>query len=89
MKNTYQPRLEALYKNTISKELQKELELPNVMQVPRLEKIVLNVGVKEAVTDSKVIGTVERIITAIAGQASVRTKARKSIAGFKIREVCL
>ncbi|NBV40873.1 50S ribosomal protein L5 [bacterium] len=86
MKNTYQPRLEALYKNTISKELQKELELPNVMQVPRLEKIVLNVGVKEAVTDSKVIGTVERIITAIAGQASVRTKARKSIAGFKIRE---
>jgi large subunit ribosomal protein L5 len=87
MKTTsYKPRLEVLYKEKMVKELQKELGLSNVMEVPKLSKIVLNIGVKEAVTDSKVLGTVERVLTSIAGQAAIRTKAKKSIAGFKIRE---
>ena len=87
MKTTsYKPRLEVLYKEKLVKELQTELNLSNVMEVPKLSKIVLNIGVKEAVTDSKILGVVERILTSIAGQAAVRTKAKKSIAGFKIRE---
>ncbi len=56
------------------------------MEVPKLSKIVLNVGVKEAVADSKVLKIVADVIEKIAGQAPVRTIAKKSIAGFKIRE---
>src|SRR5438552_908195 len=79
-------RLEELYISKLRPQLKKELNLSNIMQVPKLEKIVLNVGVKEAVADSRVLQTVMQTITSIAGQASVRTLARKSIAGFKIRE---
>jgi len=82
-------RLEALYKDKIRGELQKELSLENVMQVPRITKIVINTGVKEAVSDSKVLNVVKDIIDRIAGQASVKTKARQSIAGFKLREGAL
>lgn len=86
MTKAYQPRLEELYKNTLVDKLQKELNLSNVMEVPKISKIVLNIGVKEAVGDSKVLQTVERIFGMIAGQKPVRTLAKKSIAGFKIRE---
>ena len=79
-------RLEDLYLNTIRPRLKKDLNLSNIMEVPKLEKIVLNVGVKEAVSDSRVINTVMQTIDNIAGQKSVKTLARKSISGFKIRQ---
>lgn len=79
-------RLEALYKSKIHAELFTELGLENIMQVPALSKIVLNVGVKEAVTDSKAINGVKETIDQIAGQFSAKTLAKKSIAGFKLRE---
>ncbi len=79
-------RLGVQYVETIRPALQKKLGLGNVMEVPRLMKIVLNVGVKEAVADSKVLATVMKTLDTIAGQKSVKTIARKSIAGFKIRE---
>ena len=79
-------RLEELYNNKIRPELKTKLGIQNIMMVPKLLKIVLNVGVKEAVSDSKVLKTVSDVMSKIAGQAPVRTKARTSIAGFKIRE---
>lgn len=86
MKKAYQPSLEKTYKTELVSQLQKELNLANVMEVPKLSKIVLNIGVKEAVGDSKILKEVERILDLIAGQKSVRTIAKKSIAGFKIRK---
>lgn len=80
------PRLEEHYINVIRPELQKKLKLGNVMQTPKIAKIVLNVGVKEAVADNRALQTVAQILTGIAGQMPVRTEAKKSIAGFKIRE---
>lgn len=79
-------RLEELYTTKIRKELQQELEISNIMQVPKVSKIVLNVGAKEAVADSRVLGKIAATLELIAGQKTVQTKARKSIAGFKIRE---
>lgn len=79
-------RLEELYSDKIRSVLQKELNLTNVMETPKLNKIVLNVGVKDAVSDSKILQTIESVIMHIAGQKPVRTRARKSIAGFKLRE---
>jgi large subunit ribosomal protein L5 len=79
-------RLEELYKNKLRAELHKELKLKNIMQVPRISKIVLNVGVKDAVGDSKALNLVQEVVSDIAGQFSVKTRARKSIAGFKLRE---
>jgi large subunit ribosomal protein L5 len=79
-------RLEALYKETYRSALQKELGISNIMAVPRISKIVINTGVKEAVNDSKVLGKVKDMIDRISGQTSVKTTARKSIAGFKLRE---
>ncbi len=79
-------RLEDLYKEKVRSSLKEQLKLKNIMQVPRVEKIVLNMGVKDAVADSKVLKKVEDIISKIAGQVTVRTKAKKSIAGFKLRE---
>ena len=86
MDKSYKPRLEKFYKEELVAKLQKELELSNVMQVPKIEKIVLNIGVKEAVGDSKALKIVEEVLTMIAGQKTVRTVAKKSIAGFKIRK---
>ena len=80
-------RLKELYTGTIRSELLKKLELKNVMQVPKVSKIVLNVGVKDAITDSsKILQAVMDVIGRISGQKSVRTIARKSIAGFKLRQ---
>ncbi|MFC1854529.1 50S ribosomal protein L5 [Candidatus Dependentiae bacterium] len=79
-------RLDELYKSKMKKELQKELGLKNIMQVPRLLKIVLNTGVKEAVQDSKVLNNVRESIGTVAGQLAQKTYAHNSIAGFKIRE---
>ena len=79
-------RLEELYSIQLKPELQKELGLANEMQVPRVVSIVLNIGVKDAVGDSKVIAGVKDTLSKIAGQAAVATKAKKSIAGFKLRQ---
>lgn len=79
-------RLETQYTTVIRPELKKKLELGNVMQTPKISKIVLNVGVKEAVADNRALQTVSQVLSSIAGQMPVRTAAKKSIAGFKIRE---
>ena len=79
-------RLEKQYCDEIRPALMKELKIENIMGVPKVSKIVINIGVKEAVSDSKVLKVVEKTLTRIAGQKPVRTKARKSIAGFKLRE---
>jgi large subunit ribosomal protein L5 len=79
-------RLKKMYQDKICPTLQKKLNMKTSMEVPRLMKIVLNVGVGEAVADKKVLESVVAEITKISGQKPVVTKARKSIAGFKIRE---
>lgn len=79
-------RLQEFYEQNISADLQKNFNYANTMQVPRLEKIVINMGISEAVTDNKVINVAVEELKLIAGQKPVVTKARKSIAGFKIRE---
>lgn len=79
-------RLKEVYRNEIRPELQKELGLDNVMEVPCVTKITLNMGVGEAVADKKVLENAMDDLTRIAGQRPVVTRARKSVAGFKIRE---
>lgn len=79
-------RLKGFYTDKIRPELKNGLNLSNIMEVPKLEKIVLNVGVKEAVADSRILNHVMQTIDNIAGQKAVKTLAKKSIAGFKIRE---
>ncbi|WP_138469792.1 50S ribosomal protein L5 [Poseidonocella sp. HB161398] len=82
----YTPRLKALYRNEIRSKLQEEFGYKNVMMIPRLDKIVLNMGVGEAVNDTKKVKSAAEDLTAIAGQKAVITKAKKSIAGFRVRE---
>ena len=79
-------RLQQVYKEKVVPKLLKEFAYKNVMQVPRIKKITLNMGVGEAVADKKQIENAVRDMTAIAGQKPVVTKSRKSIAGFKIRD---
>lgn len=82
----YMPRLKALYRAEASGSLLKQFSFSNVMQVPRLEKIVLNVTTKEAIQNQKVLDTAADELSVIAGQKAVITKSRKSIANFKLRE---
>lgn len=79
------PRLKALYNDTIVKELQAELGLENVHQVPKLEKIVVSVGIGKNKDDKRYYETVKNTLTKITGQAPVDRMAKKSIATFKIR----
>ena len=79
-------RLHEEYKNKIKAEMLQKFGYENVMQVPRLEKVVLNMGVGEAVQDSKKVQAAVADLTLIAGQKPVVTRAKKSIAGFKLRE---
>ena len=79
------PRLKALYASQYAKELQAELELANVHQVPKLEKIVVSVGTGKSKDDKRALETVKNTLTKITGQAPVERLAKKSIAGFKIR----
>ena len=79
-------RLKELYKSEVVAKLQKEFGYENVMQVPRVTKITLNMGVGEAVGDKKQIEAAVADLEALSGQKVVVTKARKSVAGFKIRE---
>lgn len=80
------PRLKKLYEETLVDELQKELKLTNRNQVPRLEKIVLNVGLGKAKDDKKVIEVATNTLRKITGQQPIDTLAKNSIAGFKLRE---
>jgi len=79
-------RLQELYKDTIAPQLQKELGFKSLMEVPRITKITLNMGVGEAVGDKKVIDNAMGDLERISGQKAIVTKSRKSIAGFKIRD---
>jgi large subunit ribosomal protein L5 len=83
---TYTPRMKADYRERIRAAMREEFGYKNVMMIPRLDKIVLNMGIGEAVKDSKKIKSAEADLTAIAGQKAVITKAKKSIAGFRVRE---
>lgn len=82
---TTAPRLKALYDTQYKKELQAELELANVHQVPKLEKIVVSVGTGKTKDDKRMLETVKNTLTKVTGQAPVERLAKKSIAGFKIR----
>lgn len=83
---TYTPRLRAVYAETIRPAMREEFGYKNDMQIPGLDKIVLNMGVGEAVKDSKKIKSAERDLTLIAGQKPVITRAKKSVATFRVRE---
>ena len=78
--------LKEKYKSTIAPQLKEELGLDNVMEVPRITKVTLNMGVGEALGDKKVLESAVSDMTKICGQKPVVTKARRSIAGFKVRE---
>jgi large subunit ribosomal protein L5 len=82
----YIPRLRTQYEDAIKADLMKQFGYKNVMQLPKLDKVVLNMGVGEAVNDTKKVKAAAADLEKIAGQKPVITHARKSIAGFKVRE---
>ncbi len=79
-------RLKEIYKNEVAEKLQKEFGLKNAMAVPKIDKVVLNMGLGEAISNAKILDTAVEELTTIAGQKPVITKAKKSIAAFKLRE---
>jgi len=85
-KTTYVPRLKQRYVEELRERLKDELGFSTIMQVPRIEKITLNMGVGEAKTEPKALDSATEELTTIAGQRAQVRRARKSIAGFKIRE---
>jgi large subunit ribosomal protein L5 len=84
--NGYVPRLKELYRDQLRARLKDELELGSLMEVPRVTKVTLNMGVGEAKTEAKALDSAIEELTTIAGQRAHVRRARKSIAGFKIRE---
>ena len=84
--SNYVPRLKKVYKDTIAPELFKELGYKSVMQIPAIKKIVVSMGVGEALANKKLLDAAVTDIEAITGQKAVKTKAKKSIANFKLRE---
>ncbi len=82
----YTPRLKTHFRDTIRPALKEEFGYGNDLMIPRLDKIVLNMGIGEAVKDTKKVKSAQEDLTAIAGQKAVITKAKKSIAGFRVRE---
>ncbi len=82
----YRPRLKVRYRDELVPRLQRELDLRNPMQVPGLEKIVVNMGIGDSLKDARMLEAAVDDLTVITGQKPVVTKARKSIAGFKLRE---
>lgn len=80
------PRLLTQYKNEVVSRLKNEFQYKNIMQVPRLEKVVINIGVNEAKLDQKYMDAALNELTIISGQKPVLKRAKKSIAGFKVRE---
>ncbi len=84
--DNYVPRLKKVYKDTIAPELFKELGYKSTMQVPEIKKIVVSMGVGEALSNKKLLDAAVTDLTTITGQKAVKTKAKKSIANFKLRE---
>jgi large subunit ribosomal protein L5 len=82
----YSPRLKARFREQVVPSLMRELGLSNPMQVPRLEKVTLNMGVGDALKDGRMLEAAVDDLAVITGQKAIITKARKSIAGFKLRE---
>jgi large subunit ribosomal protein L5 len=82
----YKPRMKAHYEKVVREAMQKKFAYQNVMQIPRIEKIVLNMGVGEAVNDRKKVDNAQNDLALIAGQKPVQTRSTKSIATFKVRE---
>ncbi|MDA8089928.1 MAG: 50S ribosomal protein L5 [Nitrospiraceae bacterium] len=80
------PRLKETYKNEILPSLMKEYSYKNVMQAPKIEKVVINVGLGEAVQNIKLLDSVQNELTQITGQKAVQTRAKKAIATFKLRK---
>jgi len=81
----YVPRLKKIYKETIAPEMLKEFGYKSTMQIPKLEKIIVSMGVGEAIQNKKLLDAAVDTLTQITGQKAVKTKAKKSIANFKIR----
>ncbi|MFQ5562379.1 MAG: 50S ribosomal protein L5 [Parvularculaceae bacterium] len=84
--NGYAPRLKTLYNDVIRGKLNEKFGYKNPMMTPRIEKVVINIGVGDAINDRKVVDAALEDLTRIAGQKPVVTKAKKSIANFKLRE---
>src|SRR6201994_4393423 len=82
----YVPRFKQRYNETIKPELMKKFGYTNIMQVPKINKVVLNIGAGEAASDGKKIVQAQNDLTAIAGQKAIQTRSKKAIAQFKIRE---
>jgi large subunit ribosomal protein L5 len=82
----YEPRLKRVYEDVVRKQLTEKFSYKNALEIPRIDKVVLNMGVGEAVADSKKINSAANDLTRIAGQKAVITKSRTSIATFKLRE---
>ncbi|MFM7718976.1 MAG: 50S ribosomal protein L5 [Actinomycetota bacterium] len=82
----YQPRLKVRYRTQVRPALQRDLGLGNVMQVPGLEKVIVNMGLGDSLKDGRLLEAAVADLRAITGQKPIVTKARKSIAGFKLRE---
>lgn len=82
----YTPRLQAVYEKEVRAALQKEFGYKNVMEIPKLDKIVINMGVGETVADSKIIQAAAAELGLITGQKAIITRSKKAIAGFKLRE---
>ena len=82
----YEPRLKSDYRSRIRSALKEQYGYTNEMQIPKLDKIVVNMGIGEAVSDSKKVNAAIKDLAAITGQKPLPTKARTSIAGFKLRE---
>ncbi|HET6415645.1 MAG TPA: 50S ribosomal protein L5 [Polyangiales bacterium] len=82
----YEPRLRKKYKDEIIPQLMKEFSFRNVMQVPKLDRVVINMGLGEAVQNAKLIESAVEELTAITGRKPIITRAKKSIATFKLRE---
>jgi large subunit ribosomal protein L5 len=82
----YEPRMKTIYRDSIRATMKEQFGYTNEMQIPKLDKIVLNMGVGEATADSKKVNAAIKDLTMIAGQKPAATRARQSIAGFKLRE---
>ena len=86
MKDGNVPRLKSLYLEKVAPELHKDFEYSSPMQIPRVEKVSVSVGVGEAISNKKLLDSAVKELELITGQKLVRTKARKSISNFKLRE---
>jgi large subunit ribosomal protein L5 len=85
-KTRYVPALRKLYEENVKSELTEEFQYTSAMQLPRLEKVVLSMGVGEAIQNKKLLDAAVAELSMIAGQKAVKTKAKKSVANFKVRE---